>query len=102
LRLGAPHFTANRLMLEPDALVRITWWAPARAWPDALVPLRFTDPDQHPALGLAEYGRGRIAVLASRPAWGAHRGNVVWDGWGQYYRAFTAGLMGWLAGVWRE
>ncbi|MBI2506175.1 MAG: hypothetical protein HYW07_23410 [Candidatus Latescibacteria bacterium] len=102
LQLGTPHFTVSRLMLEPDAQVRLTWWAPARAWPDALVPLRFTDAGRHPALGLAEYGQGRVAVLASRPAWGAHRGNVVWDGWGQYYRAFFAGLMGWLAGIWRE
>ncbi|MBM3278138.1 MAG: hypothetical protein FJY95_08655 [Candidatus Handelsmanbacteria bacterium] len=100
LRLGAPHCTVNRLMLEPDAQVRVSWWAPTIASPDALVPLRFTDPDQHPALGLDQYGKGRVAVLASRPAWGAHRGNVVWDGWGQYYRAFFAGLLGWTARIW--
>ncbi len=102
LQLGVPHFTVWRLMLEPDAQVRITWWAPALAPQDALVPLRFTDPGKHPALGLREFGRGRIAALASRPAWGAHRGNVVWDGWGQYYRAFFAGLMGWVSGIWQE
>lgn len=102
LQLGAPHFTVSRLMLEPDAQVRITWWAPALARPGALVPLRFTGPGASPALALKDLGRGRIAALASRPAWGAHRGNVVWDGWGQYYRAFFAGLMGWVAGVWQE
>ncbi len=102
LQLATPHLTANRLMLEPDAQVRITWWTPTTTPPEALVPLRFTGAGNHPALGLAHYGKGRIAVLASRPAWGAHRGNVVWDGWGQYYCAFFAGLMGWTAGIWQE
>ncbi len=101
LQLATPHLTVSRLMLEPDALVRITWWTPVTARADALVPLRFTAAGNPPALGLACYGQGRLAMLASRPAWGAHRGNVVWDGWGQYYRAFFAGLMGWLAGIWR-
>jgi hypothetical protein len=102
LQLGATHCTTSRLMLAPDAQVRLTWWAPTIACAGALVPLRFTGEGSHPALGLSQEGAGRIAVLASRPAWGAHRGNVVWDGWGQYYRSFFAGLMGWLAGNWGD
>ena len=99
LQLATPHCTSERLMLEPDAKVRIADWTPCTAVADAMVPLRYTDAEQHPALGLRTSGRGRLAAVASRPAWGTDYRNVVWDGWGQYHRAFWAGLMGWLAGL---
>ena len=97
LRLGARHDTSDRLMLEPDAKVRIGYWVACRAHPEALVTLCFTDKEGHPAVGLRESGRGRVVAVASRPAWGTDHRKVVWDGWGQYHRALWAGLMGWLA-----
>jgi hypothetical protein len=102
LELGAPHHMAKRLMLEPDAKVRIAHWLPATAAVDAVVTLRFTDAGRHPAVALKTVCKGRVAALASRPAWGAHYNNAVWDAWGQYYWAFFAGLMGWLTGRWEE
>ena len=109
LVLGTPHFTAERLMLEPDALVRINAWVPTVARPGAVVTLRYTDPGDHPAVALREAGKGRVAAVASPPAWGDSRrgkdprcyANVVWDGWGQYHRACWGGLIGWVSGVWR-
>lgn len=98
LRTAAPHSTARGLMLEPDAKVRIGHWVPAAATPGALVTLRYTDPQAHPAVALRRAGAGRVAAVASRVAWGASYRKVVWDGWGQYHRAFWAGLVGWLAG----
>jgi hypothetical protein len=98
LRLGEGHATSERLMLDPDAQVRIAHWQPCQGRGGATVPLRFTDEDSHPALALWQVGRGRVAALASRPAWGAHYNNATWDGWGQYYRAFFGGLLGWLSG----
>ena len=62
--------------------------------------LRFTDEGGHPAVALREIGQGRVAAVASRPAWGTNYRKVVWDGWGQYHRAFWAGLMGWVARCW--
>ena len=100
LQLGTPHCTAERLMLEPDAKVRIGYWEACAAHAQAIIPLRFTDTTNHPAVGLCETGLGRVAAVASRPAWGANYRKVVWDGWGQYHRAFWAGLMGWLARRW--
>ena len=100
LQLGAPHCTAEHLMLEPDAKVRIGYWEACTAHAQAIVPLRFTDTKDHPAVGLRETGLGRVAAVASRPAWGANYRKVVWDGWGQYHRAFWAGLMGWLTRRW--
>ena len=100
LRLGARHDTSDRLMLEPDAKVRIGYWVACRAHPEALVTLCFTDKEGHPAVGLRESGRGRVVAVASRPAWGTNYRKVVWDGWGQYHRAFWAGLMGWVARCW--
>ena len=102
LKAGTDHCTAERLMLDPDALVRVTHWTPCTAHPDALVTLRFTDANQHPAVALKTAQKGRVAALASRPAWGRDPRSAIWDGWGQYHRACFAGLMGWLAGVWRE
>ena len=87
-------------MLEPDAKVHIGYWQPCQAHPEAIVPLRFTDEQRHPAVGLRPIGQGRMAAVASRPAWGAHYRQAVWDGWGQYHRAFWAGLMGWLVRRW--
>ena len=100
LQLGTPHCTSERLMLEPDAKVRIGYWVPCAAHPEAIVSLRFTDEDAHPAVGLREIGQGRIVAMASRPAWGTHYCKAVWDGWGQYHRALWAGLMGWLVRRW--
>lgn len=100
LQLGAPHFTAERLMLDPDAVTRIAWWVPATARPGALVTLRFTDSAGHPAVVLHEPGKGRVAAIASRPAWGKTERNVIWDGWGQYHRACFGGLIGWVARAW--
>gem|GEM_PF-2152769 len=100
LQLGTPHCTSERLMLEPDAKVHIGYWQPCQAHPEAIVPLRFTDEQRHPAVGLRPIGQGRMAAVASRPAWGAHYRKAVWDGWGQYHRAFWAGLMGWLVRRW--
>ena len=99
---GMPHPTADRLMLSPDANVKIGWWVPSRVTPGATITLRFTDPGAHPAVGVAMVGQGRVAAVASRPAWGAGYRNAIWDGWGQYHRACFGGLMGWLAGVWTE
>ena len=87
-------------MLEPDAKVRIGYWVPCAAHPQALVTLNFTDEKNHPAVGLRQVGKGRIAAVASRPAWGSNYRKVVWDGWGQYHRAFWAGFMGWVGGYW--
>ena len=100
LQLGATHLTAERLMLDPDAVVKITWWVPTAARPGALVTLCFTDPASHPAVALREAGRGRVAAVASRPAWGKAGPNVIWDGWGQYHRACFGGLIGWVARAW--
>ena len=100
LQLGAPHPTTERLMLEPDAAVRISWWVPTTARSGALVALRFTDPESRPAVALREAGRGRVAAVASRPAWGKTGPNVIWDGWGQYHRACFGGLIGWVARAW--
>ena len=102
LQSGTPHLVARNLMLEPDAKVRIGHWQVCQPGPECIVPLRYTDPAGSPAVGLGQIGLGRVAVVASRPAWGSHYHKVVWDGWGQYHRAFFAGLMGWLAGVWEE
>jgi hypothetical protein len=102
LRGREPHYTTARLMLEPDAKVRIGYWVPASAHPEARVTLEFTDAAHHPAVGLRAIGQGRLAAVASRPAWGTNYRKVVWDGWGQYHRAFWAGLMGWAAGTWVE
>lgn len=102
LELGTPHYSAERLMLEPDAKVRVAYWVPTVAVADAVVTLRFSDQARHPAIALRACGAGRVAALASRPAWGAHYNNAAWDGWGQYYRACFAGLLGWLSGVWVE
>jgi hypothetical protein len=101
LQAGMPHTTADRLMLHPDANVRIGLWTPATARPGAVVTLRFTDADRHPAVAVASAGNGRIAAIASRVAWGSGYRSAVWDGWGQYHRACFGGLMGWLAGRWR-
>ena len=101
LVLGTPHFTAERLMLHPDALVRISQWTPVAARPGATVTLRFTDAGDHPAVVLSEVGKGRIAAVASRPAWGNSYRSAVWDGWGQYHRACFGGLIGWAAGAWQ-
>ena len=100
LQRVAAHETVDRLMLEPDAKVRIGYWVPCAAHPQALVTLSFTDEKNHPAVGLRQLGKGRIAAVASRPAWGGNYRKVVWDGWGQYHRAFWAGLMGWVGGSW--
>ena len=100
LHLGARHETSERLMLEPDAKVRIGYWVACRAHPEAIVTLRFTDEGGHPAVALRQLGEGRVAAVASRPAWGTNYRKVVWDGWGQYHRAFWAGLMGWVARCW--
>ena len=62
--------------------------------------LRFTDPESRPAVALRETGRGRVAAVASRPAWGKTGPNVIWDGWGQYHRACFGGLIGWVARAW--
>jgi len=102
LRPGTPHCTTARLMLEPDAKVRIGYWVRAAAHHQATVTLEFTDGENHPAVALHQAGRGRVAAVASRPAWGAHYRMAVWDGWGQYHRAFWAGLMGWMDGLWPE
>jgi hypothetical protein len=102
LQPGEPHLTSQQLMLEPDAKVRIAHWLPTTATPGATVTLRFTDAEHHPAIAVQRVGAGRVAALASRPAWGAHYNNAAWDGWGQYYRACFAGLMGWLTGRWAE
>jgi hypothetical protein len=102
LQRGEPHCTAQRLMLEPDACVRIAHWLPTTPTPGALVTLRFTDAQCHPAVAVHAVGAGRVAALASRPAWGAHYNNAAWDGWGQYYRACFGGLLGWLTGCWTE
>lgn len=98
LHAGQPHVTADRLMLHPDTNVRIGWWVPSAARPGAIVTLRFTSPDRHPAVAVAHAGDGRVAAMASRPAWGLGYRNAVWDGWGQYHRACFGGLIGWLAG----
>lgn len=102
LALGTPHYTAERLMLEPDAKVRVGYWVPTVAAADAVVTLRFADEARHPAVALKTVGAGKVAALASRPAWGVHYNNAAWDGWGQYYRACFAGLLGWLSGAWSE
>lgn len=100
LRQDRPHLTADRLMLHPDAHARVELWTPAVA-AGGMVTLRFTDPARHPACAVAQAGRGRVAVVASRPAWGLNPRSAIWDGWGQYHRAFFGGLMGWLAGMWK-
>lgn len=97
LQLGARHWTSERLMLHPDGEARIGFWTPATATTGAIVCLRFTDVGQHPALAVWEVGAGRVAALATRPAWGVTPTNAIWSGWGQYHRALFAGLMGWLA-----
>jgi hypothetical protein len=102
LQAGTPHLVARNLMLEPDAKVRIGHWQLCQPRSGCIVPLRYTDPANSPAVALGQVGRGRVAAVASRPAWGSHYHKVVWDGWGQYHRAFFAGLMGWLAGIWEE
>ena len=100
LQRGTPHYSAERLMLDPDAAVGIARWAPARARPGALVTLRFNDADNHPAVALSEAGKGRVAAVATRSAWGEESAYVIWDGWGQYHRAFFGGLIGWVARRW--
>ncbi len=102
LQLGTPHTVSRNLMLEPDAKVRIGHWQRCRERPGCIVPLRYTDTANSPAVALAEFGKGRVAAVASRPAWGSHYRKVVWDGWGQYHRALFAGLMAWLARIWSE
>jgi hypothetical protein len=97
-----PHITADRLMLHPDAAMKIAWRMPATAHPDATVTLGYSDNSAHPACAVLNVGRGRVAALSTRPAWGAGYRNAIWDGWGQYHRAFYAGLFGWLAGIWEE
>ena len=94
---GAAHFTAERLMLPPDVSVNVGQWMPAVARAEATVTLRFTDPGSHPAVALREVGKGRVAAVATCPAWGT----VTWDGFGQYHRACFGGLIGWVAGVWQ-
>ena len=100
LHRGAPHYTAERLMLDPDAAAGIAWWTPAKARSGALVTLRFNDADNHPAVALSESGKGRVAAVATRSAWGEESAYVIWDGWGQYHRAFFGGLIGWVARAW--
>lgn len=102
LRAGTFHRTAERLMLEPDAQVRVSYWLPTVATADASVTLRFTDPEQHPAVAVKEAGKGRVAAVASRPAWGDETRAAVWDAWGQFHRSCFAGLMGWAAGIWED
>ena len=100
LQRGTPHHTSERLMLDPDAAVGIAQWSPAIARPGALVTLRFNDADNHPAVALSEAGKGRVAAVATRSAWGEESAYVIWDGWGQYHRAFFGGLIGWVARRW--
>ncbi|MEW6752073.1 MAG: hypothetical protein AB1505_14000 [Candidatus Latescibacterota bacterium] len=101
---GVGVFThdGSRSVLQPDARVQIGTWTPCTAAPGAVVTLRFTDAAQHPAVALQRVHRGKVAALATRPAWGQTPRGVIWDGWGQYHRACFAGLMGWLSGVWDE
>ncbi len=100
LQLGTPHYTAERLMLDPDAAIGIAQWTPAQARPGAFVTLRFNDAGNHPAVALSAAGKGRVAAVASRSAWGEESAYVIWDGWGQYHRALFGGLIGWVARAW--
>ena len=100
LQFGTPHYTAERLMLDPDAAIGIVQWTPTRPRSGAVVTLRFTDAESHPAVALSEAGKGRVAAVASRSAWGEESAYVIWDGWGQYHRACFGGLIGWVARAW--
>jgi hypothetical protein len=94
------HVTADSLMMGPGERIRIARWMPATAAEGTQVTLSFTDADRHPAVGLQEVGKGRVAGVATRPAWGEGSHAVIWDGWGQYTRAFWGGLMGWVSRCW--
>ena len=100
LEIGTPHITSQGLLLHPDASVKITKWTPSVAKPQGVTTLRFTDRDNHPAVVLSEFGNGRVAAVASRPAWGEAGHDVIWDGWGQYHRACFGGLLGWVTQSW--
>ena len=100
LALNTQHVTANSLLLGPGERLKITHWMQCEVSDGSQVTLSFTDKDAHPAVALREVGEGRVAAVATRLAWGDGSHSVIWDGWGQYTRAFWGGLMGWVARLW--
>ncbi len=100
LSQATAHPTADSLLMGPGESLKIARWTPAKAVAGAQVTLSFTDEYQHPAVALHEVGKGRVIAVASRPAWGEGSHAVIWDGWGQYTRAFWGGLLGWASRCW--
>ena len=100
LSQATAHPTADSLLMGSGERLKIARWTPAKAVAGAQVTLSFTDEYQHPAVALHEVGKGRVIAVASRPAWGEGSHAVIWDGWGQYTRAFWGGLMGWASRCW--